>query len=109
MVERREFVGAGDSRTENGGDQATERRRVGDAFEMIIDDANPHGIGLAAPVGFGGIDMAQIQKVSASEGSMSMPSTLRRPSALAPTAMITAAETMRPLSRTFTKVASIQG
>ena len=33
---------------------------------------------------------------------MSMPSTSRRPSALTPTAMITATETMRWLRRTFT-------
>jgi hypothetical protein len=33
---------------------------------------------------------------------MSMPSTSRRPPLLTPTATITAAETMRPLSRAFT-------
>jgi hypothetical protein len=38
---------------------------------------------------------------------MSMPKTSRRPSLLTPTATITAAETMRPLSRAFTEVASI--
>ena len=43
-----------------------------------------------------------VQKVSASEGPMSMPSNSRRPSALTPTAMITATETMRWLRRTFT-------
>ena len=43
-----------------------------------------------------------VQKVSASDGPMSMPSTSRRPSALTPTAMITATETMRWLRRTFT-------
>ena len=42
-----------------------------------------------------------VQKVSASEGPMSMPSTSRRPSALTPTAMITATETMRPLLAHF--------
>ena len=39
-----------------------------------------------------------VQKVSASEGPISMPSTSRRPSLLTPTAMITATETMRPAS-----------
>ena len=43
-----------------------------------------------------------VQKVSASEGPTSMPSTSRRPSSLTPTAMITAFETMRLFSRTFT-------
>ena len=37
-----------------------------------------------------------VQKVSASEGPISMPSTSRRPSVLTPTATITATETMRP-------------
>ena len=40
--------------------------------------------------------------VSASEGPTSMPSTSRRPSALTPTATITATETMRWLRRTLT-------
>ena len=40
--------------------------------------------------------------VSASEGPMSTLSTSRRPSALTPTATITATETMRWLRRTFT-------
>jgi hypothetical protein len=40
--------------------------------------------------------------VSAPEGPMSMPITSRRPSALTPTATITATETMRWLRRTFT-------
>ena len=43
-----------------------------------------------------------VQKGSASDGPMSMPSTSRRPSALTPTATITATETMRPFWRTFT-------
>ena len=43
-----------------------------------------------------------VQKVSASDGPVSMPSTSRRPSLLTPTATITATDTMRPLSRTFT-------
>jgi hypothetical protein len=42
------------------------------------------------------------QKVSASEGPISTPSTSRRPSALTPTATMTATETMRPAWRTFT-------
>jgi len=49
-----------------------------------------------------------VQKVSASDGPISMPSTSRRPSPLTPTAMITATDTMRPLWRTFRYVASIQ-
>jgi len=49
-----------------------------------------------------------VQKGSASDGPMSMPSTSRRPSVLTPTATITATETMRPFCRTFTQVASIQ-
>lgn len=47
-----------------------------------------------------------IQKVSASDGPMSMPSTSRRPSVFTATAMVTATETMRPFWRTFTEVAS---
>src|ERR1700748_2173716 len=43
-----------------------------------------------------------VQKVSASEGPMSMPKTSRRPSLFTPTATMTATETMRPLWRTFT-------
>ena len=43
-----------------------------------------------------------VQKVSASEASMSMPSTSRLPFELTPTAVITATETMRPPCRTFT-------
>ena len=43
-----------------------------------------------------------LQKVSASEGQMSRPSTSRRPSLLTPMAMTTAMETMRPACRTFT-------
>ena len=43
-----------------------------------------------------------VQKGSASEGPMSMPSTSRRPSVLTPTATITATETIRPFWRTFT-------
>ena len=43
-----------------------------------------------------------IQKVSASEAPIAMPSTSRRPSVLTATAMVTATETMRPASRTFT-------
>jgi hypothetical protein len=42
------------------------------------------------------------QKVSASETPIAMPSTSRRPSVLTATAMVTATETMRPASRTFT-------
>ena len=42
------------------------------------------------------------QKVSASEAPTAMPRTSRRPSPLTPTAMVTATETMRPASRTFT-------
>jgi hypothetical protein len=43
-----------------------------------------------------------VQKGSASEAPISMPSTSRRPSLLTPTAMMTATETMRPFWRTFT-------
>jgi hypothetical protein len=43
-----------------------------------------------------------VQKVSASEAPIDMPSTSRRPSVLTPTAMITATETIRPIWRTFT-------
>lgn len=43
-----------------------------------------------------------VQKDSASEGPMSMPSTSRRPSLLTPTAMITATETIRSFWRTLT-------
>jgi hypothetical protein len=43
-----------------------------------------------------------VQKGSASEAPMSMPSNSRRPSLLTPTAMITATETIRPFWRTFT-------
>ena len=43
-----------------------------------------------------------VQKVSASEGPMAMPNTSRRPSALTPTATVTATDTMRPLCRSFT-------
>src|SRR5262249_11606000 len=42
-----------------------------------------------------------VQKVSASEAPIAMPSTSRRPAALTPTAMITATETMRPSWRAF--------
>jgi hypothetical protein len=49
-----------------------------------------------------------VQKVSASEGPTPMPSTSRRPSALAPTATMTATETIRPAWRCFRYVASIQ-
>jgi hypothetical protein len=42
------------------------------------------------------------QKVSAFEAPIAMPSTSRRPSLLTATAMVTATETMRPASRTFT-------
>src|SRR6266851_1848458 len=42
-----------------------------------------------------------VQKVSASDGPISMSSTSRRPSLLTPTATITATETIRPLSRTL--------
>jgi hypothetical protein len=42
------------------------------------------------------------QKVSASEAPIAMPSTSRRPSVLTAAAMITAAETIRPASRTLT-------
>jgi hypothetical protein len=47
-----------------------------------------------------------VQKVSASDGPISMPRISRRPSPLTPTATITATETMRPCWRTFTDVAS---
>ena len=43
-----------------------------------------------------------VQNASASEGITVMPSTSRRPCALTATAMITAAETILPPSRTFT-------
>ena len=43
-----------------------------------------------------------VQKVSASEGPMSMPSTSLRPSVFTPTATVTAMETTRPAWRTFT-------
>ena len=42
------------------------------------------------------------QKVSASEAPIAMPRTSRRPSVLTATAMVTATETIRPASRTFT-------
>ena len=42
------------------------------------------------------------QKVSAAATPLAMPSTSRRPSVLAATAMVTATETIRPASRTFT-------
>jgi transposase len=43
-----------------------------------------------------------VQKGSASDGPMSIPRTSRRPSALTPTATMTATETIRPFWRTFT-------
>ncbi len=43
-----------------------------------------------------------VQKVSASDGPMSRPSTSRRPSVLTPTATMTATETIRWFWRTFT-------
>src|SRR3984893_7318879 len=43
-----------------------------------------------------------VQKVSASEAPIAMPSTSRRPSLLTATARMTATETMRPLARSFT-------
>ena len=43
-----------------------------------------------------------VQKVSASEAPIAMPSTSRRPWSLTATATVTATETMRPASRTFT-------
>jgi len=43
-----------------------------------------------------------VQKVSASEAPIAMPSTSRRPSLLTATATMTATETMRPVARTFT-------
>jgi len=42
------------------------------------------------------------QKVAASAAPIARPSTSRRPSVLSATAMVTATETMRPASRTFT-------
>jgi hypothetical protein len=39
------------------------RLRVGDAFDLIIDDANLDAVGLAAPLGFGGMDMAQMRAI----------------------------------------------
>ena len=42
------------------------------------------------------------QNVSASEAPIAMPRTSRRPSVLTATAMVTATETIRPASRTFT-------
>jgi hypothetical protein len=48
------------------------------------------------------------QKVSAAEAPIAMPRTSRLPSVLTATAIVTATETMRPASRTFTYVASIQ-
>ncbi len=43
-----------------------------------------------------------IQKVSASEAPIAMPSTSRRPAVFTATATVTATETMRPACRTFT-------
>jgi hypothetical protein len=43
-----------------------------------------------------------VQNGSASEGPIAIPSTSRIPSLLTPTAIITATETIRPASRTFT-------
>ncbi len=43
-----------------------------------------------------------VQNVSASEAPTAMPSTLRRPSPLTPTVMVTATETIRPASLAFT-------
>ena len=64
-----------------------------DALVRVGDDE------LHAPAGRAGRACAgsAVQKVSASEGPMSMPSTSRRPSLLTPTATITATETTRPL------------
>jgi hypothetical protein len=42
-----------------------------------------------------------VQKVSASDAPIAMPSTSRRPSLLTPTAMVTATETIRPACRTL--------
>ena len=43
-----------------------------------------------------------VQKVSASDAPIAMPSTSRRPWSLTATATVTATGTMRPASRTFT-------
>ena len=43
-----------------------------------------------------------VQKVSASDAPIAIPSTSRRPWSLTATATVTATETMRPASRTFT-------
>src|SRR5262249_5496130 len=48
-----------------------------------------------------------VQKGSASDGPTVIPRTSRRPSAFAPTAIITATDMILPPSRTFTYVASI--
>src|SRR5262249_42154696 len=48
-----------------------------------------------------------VQNGSASDGPTSMPRTSRRPSAFAPTAIITATDMILPPSRTLTYVASI--
>ena len=42
-----------------------------------------------------------VQKVSASDAPIAIPSTSRRPWSLTATATVTATETMRPASRTF--------
>jgi hypothetical protein len=76
------------------------------------EHARDGGLDAFAGVGDDELDAAQaaaaslrrnaVQKVSASDGPMSMPSTSRRPSVLTPTATMTATETMRPFWRTFT-------
>jgi hypothetical protein len=76
------------------------------------EDLRDGGLDALVRVGDHQLDAAQprraswrrnsVQKVSASEAPIAMPSTSRRPSVLTPTAMITATETMRPFWRTFT-------
>lgn len=67
-----------------------------DAFVSIGDDQLDTSE--AAP---GQLRRNSVQIGSASEVPISMPSTSRRPSALTPTAMMTATQTMRPPRRTF--------
>lgn len=50
----------------------------------------------------------RVQNGSASDGPIAIPNTSRTPSVFTATAIITATDTMRPASRTFRYVASIQ-
>lgn len=80
-------------------------RRLEDAGDRRLDAAmgvGDHQLDAAQPPAFQLAAENSIQKVSASDGPMSMPRTSRRPSVLTATAMVTATETMRPFWRTFT-------